>query len=203
MSQEEIISKNWEVFKTQIQKLDTKTPKIKNFIDALEEADMPIAPASTRTDLVCSYPGGLVEHSLRVLSYFAKLRKVFNLEKEITAASAITLSLLHDVGKLGEGSKAYYLPQEDEWKRNKLGQNYEINPKLVFMPVSQLSLRWLTFYSINLDLEEWYSISNVRETSKEQYTTKNEPKISVILNQAITMACIDGKMKKEASLIKD
>ena len=202
MEQEEIIIKNLDMYKKYLQKLGNKTSEtnLKNFIEAIEE-DIMVTPASTRYDLVCSYPGGLLEHSLRVFSYFLKLRKISSLDKEISPETAIVLSLLHDIGKLGEGNKAYYLDQKDDWKRNKLGQNYEINDKIGFVPVSQLSLRWLTNYSFKLDLEEWYAISNVRDSNKEQFPGKNEPKLATLLNQAIVLACMEGKNKKETSLI--
>jgi hypothetical protein len=35
----------------------------------------------------------------------------------------------------------------------------------------------------------------------EQYLAKTEPKLSILLNQAITIACLDGKSKKEATVI--
>jgi hypothetical protein len=201
MLQEEILYKNWETFRTQLEKLSERTPNIAHFIEQLEELELPTTPASTRLDYVCAYPGGLVEHSLRVLTYVAKLRKVYGLEKDISATSAILVSLLHDVGKVGYNNKPYYLPQEDEWKKTKLGQMYEINQKLAFIPVSQLSLKLLTQNSFMLDLDEWYAISNVRDNTKDQYFSKYEPKLSILLNQAITMACLDGKSKREASVI--
>jgi hypothetical protein len=201
MSQEEIIYKNWTTFRTQLEKINEKTPNLTHFLDQLEELELPTTPASTKFDLVCAYPGGLVEHSLRVLSYVAKLRKVYGFEKEISGPSAVLVSLLHDIGKTGHNGKPYYLAQDDDWKKNKLGQMYEINQKLAFMPVSQLSLKLLTQHSFTLDIDEWYAIYNVRETTKEQYLAKTEPKLSILLNQAITIACLDGKSKKEAMVI--
>ena len=93
--QQKILIKNWETFKIQINKLTDKSDRLGIFLDAIEEEAM-IAPASTRTDLVCSYVGGLIEHSLRVLSIAARLRKVYGYEKEITPGSLILVSLLHD-----------------------------------------------------------------------------------------------------------
>lgn len=201
MTQEEIILKNWDTYVSQLSKLTDKNSNINVFTQQINELDIITTPASTKTDLVCAYPGGLVEHSLRVLSYVAKLRKVYAVEKEITSSSAILVSLLHDIGKLGEGTKPYYLDKVDEWKKSKLGQMYEINPKIAHVPVPQLSLKFLMDNSFSLDIEEWYAISNVRSDPREQYVQKNEPKLSVILNQAITWACLEGKGKTEASVI--
>ena len=199
--QQQDLIKNWQVFRTQVGKLADKTEKLNIFLDAIEEEAM-IAPASTRTDLVCSYAGGLVEHSLRVLSIMAKLRKVYALEKDLSANSVILVSLLHDIGKIGDETKPYYSDQPDEWRRNKLGQNYEITEKFIHMPVSQLSLRWLSNYSFKLDLDEWYTISSIRDHNKDESTpTKGEPMLAVMLQQAVRVALMQGKNKKHVSLI--
>lgn len=199
MNEEEIILKNWDTFVSQLLKFDSEN-KMTRLTEKLGAMDMPITPASTKTDLVCCYPGGLVEHSLRVLKYMAKLRKVYDLETTLPRNSVVSVCLLHDIGKVGLESNCYYKPQTDEWKRNKLGQYFEINQRLAHMPVSQLSLMLITSCGIAPTEEEWFAISNVRESTKEQYI-KSEPKLSVVLNQAITMACIDGKDKKQVELI--
>jgi hypothetical protein len=99
-------------------------------------------------------------------------------------------------------TKVYYTDQTDEWRRNKLGQNYEINERFSAIPVSQISLRWLSKFGFNLELEEWYSISSIREHNKDESTPiKGEPVLAVILQQAVKMACIQGKNKKQVSVV--
>jgi hypothetical protein len=112
------------------------------------------------------------------------------------------VTLLHDLGKIGDETKVYYTDQTDEWRRNKLGQNYEINERFSAIPVSQISLRWLSKFGFNLELEEWYSISSIREHNKDESTPiKGEPVLAVILQQAVKMACIQGKNKKQVSVV--
>jgi hypothetical protein len=199
--QEKAIIKNWENLKSQVLKLTNKTTNLEQFLDKVQD-EMMTAPASTRLDLVCSYAGGLVEHSLRVFVYMAKLRKIYDLEKVIPVESVILCALLHDLGKIGDELKNYYLDQKDDWKKNKFNQNYEINEIFAAIPVSQLTLRWLSKYSFNLDNDEWYAISSVRDPHKdESVPVKNEPLLAVILQQAVKMACIKGKNKKEVSIV--
>mgnify|MGYP003341027109 CR=1 FL=1 len=64
MNQEQVVIKNFELFKTQTAKLGTKAGTLLQFLDDNAERVM-LAPASTRKDFTCCYPGGLVEHSLR------------------------------------------------------------------------------------------------------------------------------------------
>lgn len=201
---EQIIVKNWEIFSKQILKLTDKSSKLNEFLEAIKEEFL-IAPASTKTSLVCSYPGGLVEHSLRTLTLSAKLRKVYDVEKEIAPNSLILVSLLHDLGKIGNENKVYYVDQVDEWKRNKLGQNYDIAEKFMNVPVSQLSLMWLTKYGFSLDIDEWNSITSIRDygsNNRDESVPKNgESMLSVILQQAVKVAIMKGKGKKEITLI--
>ena len=197
-----VILKNWETFKAQAMKLTDKSDKIATFLEVIEE-ELLVTPASTRKDLVCSYPGGLLEHSLRVLMLMAKLRKVYEQEAIIPANSLILAALFHDRGKIGIETKSYYVDVTEDWKRNK-GQNYDINEKLFHIPVSQLSLRWLANYSFKLDVDEWYAISSVRDNvaGKDDVPSfKNEPMLSVILHQAIKVAILQGKNKKETTVI--
>ena len=199
--QEQDLIKNWQTFKTQALKLTDKTDKLNIFLDTIE-SEMMIAPASTKTNLVCSYAGGLVEHSLRVLSHAAKLRKVYGLEKELSPNSLILVSLFHDLGKIGDEIKTYYIDQVDEWRRNKLGQNYEICDRFSHISVSQLSLRWLAIYGFKLQLDEWYSIASIRDNNKDDsIPVKGEPMLAIILQQAIKVSLIQGQNKKEVSLI--
>lgn len=199
--QEQNLIKNWQTFRAQAAKLTDKSEKLNIFLDAVEN-ELMIAPASTRTDLVCSYAGGLVEHSLRVLSHAAKLRKVYGQDKDISPNSLILVSLFHDLGKIGDEVKTYYVDQVDEWRRNKLGQNYEICDRFACMSVSQLSLRWLATYGFKLQLDEWYTISSIRDHNKDDSTpVKGEPMLAVILQQAVRVSCMQGKNKKEITVI--
>ena len=43
----------------------------------------------------------------------------FNLAK-----SLVKISLLHELGKLGDPENELYIPQDSDWHREKLGQNY-------------------------------------------------------------------------------
>lgn len=64
----------------------------------IENSDFFIAPASTRYHEV--YEGGLCEHSVRVFNELARLVKVYP-EVKVSAETAIIVSLLHDLCKVG------------------------------------------------------------------------------------------------------
>ena len=195
MNQEQAVIKNFELFKTQAAKLGQKGGKLISFIEENAERIM-LAPASSRLEYTCCHVGGLVEHSLRVLQNAAKLRQVYNQTENISTQSLILCSLFHDIGKIGTDNKDYYIENTSDWHREKLGIMYNVNDKFAHIPVSQLSLWWLSKQSVDLDVDEWYSISVVGNKNKqEDLPTQGEPWLTTILQQAIKASCIMGKSK--------
>jgi hypothetical protein len=202
MTPEQTVIKNFELFKTQTSKLGPKAGKLLEFIDANSERIM-LAPASSKIEYNCCHVGGLVEHSLRVLQNAAKLRQVYNQTESISTPSLILCSLFHDIGKIGTENKDYYIENTSKWHRETLGQLYVITDKLQHVPVSQLSLWWLSKQSVDLDIDEWYSISAIgNKHRQEELPTQGEPWITVILQQAIKSACLMGKGKTKVNSIQ-
>lgn len=198
MNQEQIIIKNFELFKTQATKLGAKGGNILKYVENNSERIM-LAPASTKRDYTCCHPGGLVEHSLRVLQNAAKLRQVYNLTDSLAAQSIILCSLFHDIGKVGTESKEYYVDNNSEWHRDKLGVYYNVADRFQHIPVSQLSLYILSKNNVEIDIDEWYAVSMVgSKGQKEDLPTQGEPWISIVLSQAIKAACVQGKGKEKA-----
>jgi hypothetical protein len=204
LSLEEIVEKNASLFQIQINKI-TSSGVTQDFIDKVV-SKMLVTPASTRLDLVCCYPGGLLEHSLRTLFYMAKLRKVYDLDSQVTPEEVIKTSLLHDLGKLGsldEEVSYYHDIKAGDWRINRFQQYYEINQDLFTYPVSQLSLQMLVENKINISKNEWYAISSIRDKAVpvDDSTPKHEPVLATILQQAVKMACVTGKNKKDLSVV--
>jgi hypothetical protein len=52
MSQEEIIYKNWTTFRTQLEKINEKTPNLTHFLDQLETAT---TSQNTKATVCCRY----------------------------------------------------------------------------------------------------------------------------------------------------
>ena len=197
MNQEQIIIKNFELFKTQVSKLGSKGGSIASYVDNNAERIM-LAPASTKRDYTCCHPGGLVEHSLRVLQNAAKLRQVYNLTDSVSTASVIACSLFHDIGKIGTENKEYYIDNTSEWHRDKLGVYYNVADRFQHISVSQLSLFTLSQNKVEIDIDEWYAIATVGNKSvRDDLPTQGEPWISVILSQAVKAACVMGKGKEK------
>lgn len=202
------LTQNWEGFKKYATKAGIQRSENGNFIsllETLEEREVFLTPASTREAYVGCFWGSLVEHSMRTMSYMIKLKTAYGLDKVITTDSVVTVGLFHDVGKVGclSTKEPYYLWNESDWHRSKLGQYFEVNPKLGFITPQQLSLKTLTDHSINLSLEEWYAISSLQSSQEDQqqrlWLKENEPPLAMVLKHAITASSRDMKNRKRVA----
>lgn len=75
-----------------------KRPGAAELFKWLENTDFFTAPASTKYHE--AYEGGLCEHSVRVLEELSRLVKAYP-EIHVTSETAIIISLLHDICKVG------------------------------------------------------------------------------------------------------
>jgi len=116
----ENVEENWNRFVSLCGRLGDRAPVVATMLDELDER-LCLCPASAKTDWHGAYPGGLVDHSLRVLNGLVNLNKTFGwlLQKE----SMIIAALFHDIGKVGmpgkSGDNDFYLPQTDNWRKER------------------------------------------------------------------------------------
>lgn len=191
----EKLEKNFELFTNLVGRI--KNDQARQALLALckEQKDrLAAAPASTRLEHVGAYPGGLVEHSLNVIKIAKDLCKVFN--ANVDSDSIIITSLFHDVGKLGDDKNDYYVEQESDWHRSKLGMMYDFNPNVSRIPVCQRSLWWLNSSGCPLSAEEVAAISSLHHMN-QMYSAEvyEAPMLTVVLQTAVRVACMNGKGK--------
>jgi len=101
-------------------------------------------------------PGGLVEFSLSVASRAKEMSPNFGDTK-----SLVRVSLLHELGKLGdlEAGHELFIPQESQWHQEKLGQMYKYNEDCPKMNVAHRTLWILAHLNIEITREEWMAIN--------------------------------------------
>jgi hypothetical protein len=151
-----------------------------------------VCPASTRIDYVGCFTGGLVWHSLNVLKAMKNIRSSFGLENKVHSDSMIILGLFHDIGKLGNHSDDYYLPQASEWHRNK-GMLFEVNREIANVPVAVRSLWWLNQYGIPLSENEVHAILSLANSHNEEIRfvpSLKDPWETFLLQTSVRGACI-------------
>ena len=152
----------------------------KKLIEHLGEAYI-MAPASGKAWHHNAFPGGYVDHVNRVVEFAIKQMKLF---KEMggtidfTEEELVFAAIFHDLGKIGDGDKNNYVIQTDEWRKNKLFENYTYNPDLDFMLVPDRSLFILQKFGIPVSQNEFLGIrlhDGVFDKANEAYFFSNMP----------------------------
>ena len=147
LSEEQIIQ-NWEKFSSLLlQTGDDRKEAIQTMLDHFGDRLLS-ATASSRTEYHNCFVGGLVEHSLRVLKNCTRLMKVApDVYKDIPEESVVFAALLHDLGKVGDLEHDRYIPQTNNYYRDK-GNLYEMNHDMEYSTVSHASLFILQLFGI-------------------------------------------------------
>ena len=133
---------------------------IKNLFNHFEDR-MIEAPASGRPNYHNCFPGGWIDHTLRVIETSLKMREHFielGVEETSTENDVVLAAVFHDLGKLGDLNHPYYKYQTDEWRRNKLQEWYTYNPDMENMSVTDRALWLLQHFNIKVSTEVWKAI---------------------------------------------
>lgn len=141
--------------------LSTKREGMENLIAYMEEYGFFKAPCSTQHHL--SKEGGLTEHSLNVCEIALNITKTLYSGRDIAipAESVVIVSLLHDIGKMGQFNKPNYIPNMLKGRATKVNPNpepyqstskpYISNPELLYV---DHEVRALSIISKFIDLTE-------------------------------------------------
>lgn len=151
----EDIAANFDKFRSLCERLGDRSESALSLVDFFAER-LALCPASGRKEFHLAEPGGLVDHSLRVLSNAMKLCKAF--DHVIPKESLIIGCLFHDIGKLGDLDHDYYLPQDSDWHREKLGEMYKHNKDIKYMSVPHRGVWLCQHFGLRLTQDEWLSI---------------------------------------------
>lgn len=154
LTPEKILS-NFEEYRSLLEKTGTRAEAALNMVDSLGER-LVMCPASARVDYHNCFPGGLVDHSLRVLKNCLSLMKAF--DWKLSKESVIIGTLFHDLGKVGDHVNSYYVPQTDSWKRDKLGELYTYNRSMQYMSVPHRGIFLCQHYGVKLTEDEMLAI---------------------------------------------
>lgn len=163
----------------------------------LELEDLIItAPASGNTSFHNAFPGGYINHVNRVVGLSFQFKKLWeaaggaiNFTDEELAFSAI----MHDLGKIGDGTSPGYVEQDDKWRKDKLGEVYKNNTDLDFMLMQDRSLFILQKFGIQCSVNEYIAIKVhdglYDDTNKPYYISfkpesKFKTNLPLILHQA-------------------
>jgi len=139
------------------------------------------SPASTKESHHNCFPGGYVDHVLRVTEMALVIDRVwdkFEQKKNYTLEELVFSCLNHDLGKLGTNDQPFYIPNDSDWHVKNQGAHYKINNKMIHMRVADRSLFDLQKANILVSENEFLAIKLhdglYEEGNKPYYITFSE-----------------------------
>jgi hypothetical protein len=160
---EEDILKNWNEL-LRITKKTFSGERKDNVLKLYEhfENRMCLTPASSFNHLHNAFPGGYVDHVLRVIEMS---KKIYNLWKEnganinFTEEEVVFAAMFHDLGKVGDLKFDFYVPNESEWHRNNQGRMYDVNREIESgISTSNMTFFLLSQFEVKYTLNEMMGI---------------------------------------------
>ncbi len=122
--------------------------KLMEFYEKYSERLM-LMPAAHKKEYHNAFPGGYVEHVNRVITCALHLHKLWgDMGADLdtfTKEELVFSALNHDLGKMGSETEESYIPQTDNWRREKLGEDYMFNTKIVGNAVLHCVLAYLPY----------------------------------------------------------
>jgi hypothetical protein len=160
-----------------------------------------MAPASGKAHFHSAYVGGYIDHVMNVCKNSIGMMKQFKenggiIDFEIE--ELLFAALHHDLGKLGDLGKPYYIEQESDWHRKNQGSLYKQNPEIHYMDVTHRALWTLQHYGIQFTQKEMLGIMLAdglyNEASKKYFISYDEnfqlkTELPYLLHWADHMSC--------------
>jgi len=198
----EQIQQNWEEFNNNIELWITgeRKTKLLEFYKKYEDRIM-MMPAAHKKEYHNAFPGGYVDHVNRVVKCALNINNIW-VEMGVdnttyTLEELVFSAINHDLGKMGDENHDSYIPQTDQWRKDKLGEDYMFNDKLPFASVPDRGLYLLQTHNIQYSFNEMISIQThdglYDEGNKKYFTgflpgQKPRTALPYIIHQADLMA---------------
>ena len=198
----EEIQENWNVLIGYINDYieSPRKEKLLEFYEKYQERLM-LMPAAHKKEYHNAFPGGYVEHVNRVVRCSLKQAKLWESEgcdmSTFTTEELVFSAINHDLGKLGSEDQDSYIPQDDKWRRDKLGEDYKFNTKVPFASVPDRGLFMLQSHGVQYTFNEMVAIQThdglYDDANKKYlmaYMPEQKPRTSLpfILHQGDLMA---------------
>ena len=159
----EQIQDNWAKLMSRIDAYisEPRKTKLKEFYEKYAERIM-LMPAAHKKEYHNAFPGGYVEHVLRVIDAALDIHNVwvkYGVDTTTYTIEELVFSALnHDLGKMGDQENEAYIPQTDQWRKDKLGEDYKFNDRLEYMSVPDRGLYLLNEHGISYSKNELLAI---------------------------------------------
>ncbi len=151
----EEITDNFDTFASLCEELGDRSEAATKMVEHFGER-LAMAPAAAAPKYAGAYHGGLIATNLQTLHNASQLVKTFDID--VKKSSLILCSLFHNIGVLGTKETDLYIEQENDWRRENLGEMFAFNQDISFMTIADRSTYLLQEFGINLEEDEYLAI---------------------------------------------
>lgn len=163
---EQQLQENYEKFLNFIRKAFVNQPeRIEKLLHMYSEEqlgmELIMAPASGKAHFHSAYVGGYIDHVMNVCKNSIGQMNQFKANGGIVdfqIEELLFAALHHDLGKLGDVGKPYYVDQESDWHRKNQGSLFKQNPNINYFDVTHRALWLLQEYEIKFTQKEMLGI---------------------------------------------
>ncbi len=199
LSEEQLVA-NFEKYSSLlVQTGEHRKEQIQALLDKLGDR-LATCPASSRKEYHNCFAGGLVDHSLRVLKNCTRLMKVSpDVFGSIPEESVVFAALFHDLGKVGDLENDRYLPQTNNYYRDK-GNLFEHN-RAVVPSNTHASLFLLQHFDVKMTYPEWEAIllNDGSVTDDGRMYCMKESALTLLVQTADRLSCEQEKCLRLSS----
>ena len=151
-----------------------------------------ISPASPSTDLYGCYPGGLLDHLIKVCKYTLLLNDILPDKIRIPKEKLIKTVFLSQIGKV-----FMFKENPSEWHRLNQGKQYVYaQDNKVSLRVGERSVFYAVTHGVSLDEDEYQAIINLNKDSEDKMAKWHSSIMGQILKQGFELALIEEKYGK-------
>ena len=150
--------------------------------------DFFLAPASPMKDMNNAFPGGLLDHSIKVAKYAVYLNNSLPEFMKEPLESVLKVSFLSEICKTH-----LFKPCTSEWHMKNQGKYFEYNEDLVSMSVGERSVYYAMSNGVKLTDDEYQSILNHDKSEENKQVRWYTSKLGQLLKQATDLAILEEK----------
>ena len=158
---DEQIAQNYERFRILInESFPSRKDQLNQMYDEMED-EVLVAPASSYEFFHNAFPGGYVNHVLRVYDFALlqfRLWKHCGMRIDFVEEELKFSALHHDLGKLGLPWGNYYQPETEDWWKKNRGRMYKGNDDVPNMKTNDVTLYLLNHYGVKYSVAEMIAI---------------------------------------------
>jgi len=210
---EELVE-NYEKFRKLINQTFTgeRLDSLNKMYDHFEER-MIYTPASSVEHYHNAFPGGYIDHVLRVTRNALKVYELWEtlgmVMEEFDKETLIFTALHHDLGKLGTPEADYYIQNDSAWHVKNQGKIYKTNPNIHWMNMNDRTMFNLQHFGVTYTQEEMIGMrltDGLYDDNNKEYYIKynNDDKLNTsipfIMHTADQMAAIYENKRWESEM---